>query len=132
MFRKQAGVDTVHVPYKGAGLILPDLISGTVQLAIMSAAATVPQAKAGKVRAIAVTRPVKIAIAPDWPPLADHLPDSGVLQPFHRRAGGARGRVSRLSKHSERRSCPRSATRLRRLKCHAVPSARNARCIRRS
>jgi tripartite-type tricarboxylate transporter receptor subunit TctC len=50
------------------------LIGGVVQIAIMSAAATVPQAKAGKVRAIAVTRPVKIAIAPDWPALAETLP----------------------------------------------------------
>jgi tripartite-type tricarboxylate transporter receptor subunit TctC len=74
LFKKQAGVDTVHVPYKGAGPILPDLIGGTVHIAIMSAAATVPQAKAGKVRAIAVTRPVKIAIAPDWPAIAEVLP----------------------------------------------------------
>ena len=40
----------------------------------MSAAATVPQVKAGKIRAIAVTRPVKIAIAPDWPAIAEELP----------------------------------------------------------
>jgi tripartite-type tricarboxylate transporter receptor subunit TctC len=74
MFKKQAGVDMVHVPYKGAALIVPDLINGTLPIAIMSVASTVPQARAGKVRPIAITSPVKLPLAPDWRPLADHLP----------------------------------------------------------
>ena len=49
-------------------------LSGVVPIALMSAAATVPQVKAGKIRAVAVTRPVKIAIAPDWPAIAEELP----------------------------------------------------------
>jgi len=74
LFKKQAGVDMVHVPYKGAALIVPDLINGTLPIAIMSVASTVPQAKAGKVRPIAISSPVKLPLAPDWRPLADHLP----------------------------------------------------------
>ncbi len=74
MFRTQAGVNIVHVPYKGAALYLPDLISGVLPIAIASVAASHPQAKAGKLRAIALTRPVKVAIVPEWPTLAESLP----------------------------------------------------------
>jgi tripartite-type tricarboxylate transporter receptor subunit TctC len=45
-----------------------------IPIALMSAAASVPQVKAGRIRAVAVARPVKIAIAPDWPALAETLP----------------------------------------------------------
>ena len=82
LFRKQAGVDVVHVPYKGASPILPDLISGVLPMAIMSAASAVPQARAGKLRPIALTRPIKLSIAPDWPALADTLPGFDVA-PAH-------------------------------------------------
>ena len=74
MFRTQAGVNIVHIPYKGAALYLPDLIGAVLPIAIASVASALPQAKAGKLRAIALTRPVKVAIAPDWPTLADTLP----------------------------------------------------------
>ena len=74
MFRTQAGVNIVHVPYKGAALYLPDVITGVLPLAIASVASALPQAKAGKLRPIALSRPVKLAIAPDWPTLADTLP----------------------------------------------------------
>ena len=74
MFRTQAGVNIVHVPYKGAALYLPDLITGVLPLAIASVASSLPQAKAGKLRAIALSRPIKLAIAPDWPTLAETLP----------------------------------------------------------
>jgi tripartite-type tricarboxylate transporter receptor subunit TctC len=74
LFKKQAGVTMTHVPYKGAALIVPDLISGQLPIAIMSVAATMTQAKAGKVRALAVTSPVKVAVAPEWPSLAETLP----------------------------------------------------------
>ncbi len=74
MFKKQAGVDVVHVPYKGAAPIVPDLISGVVPLAVMSMTTALPQAKAGKLKPIALTSPLRVAIAPDWPPLAETLP----------------------------------------------------------
>ena len=73
LFKKQAGVDILHIPYKGAALITPDLISGNIRMAIMSVNTTAPQARAGKIRAIAVSSPVKIPAAP-WPALAVTLP----------------------------------------------------------
>ena len=71
LFRKQGGFDFVHVPYKGAAPIIPDLIGGQIPLAILSAPPALAQAKAGKLKAIALTSPVKLAGAPDWPALAD-------------------------------------------------------------
>ena len=74
LFRKQGGFDFVHVPYKGASSIIPDLIGGQIALAILSAPPALAQARAGKLRAIALTSPVKVAGAPDWPALADTFP----------------------------------------------------------
>ena len=73
MFKKQAGVDIVHVPYKGAALVTPDLISGQIPMAMMSVNTTLPQAKAGKIRVIAISSPVKLSVA-DWPAISETLP----------------------------------------------------------
>jgi len=72
-FKHQAGVAIVHVPYKGASAIIPDVISGQIQIGIISAPPALAQAKAGRLRALALTSPVKVAGA-DWPALADTLP----------------------------------------------------------
>jgi tripartite-type tricarboxylate transporter receptor subunit TctC len=74
LFKKQAGVDVVHIPYKGAAPIVPDLLSGQIPLAIISASPALAQSRAGKLKAIALSSPVKLAAAPDWVPLADTLP----------------------------------------------------------
>lgn len=74
LFKKRAGVELLHVPYKGAAPIVPDLISGQIPLAIISATPAMAQARAGKANVIALTSPVKIAGAPDWPALADTYP----------------------------------------------------------
>jgi tripartite-type tricarboxylate transporter receptor subunit TctC len=74
LFKKQAGVDVVHIPYKGAAPIVPDLLSGQIPLAIISASPALAQSRAGKLKAIALSSPVKLAAAPDWPALADTLP----------------------------------------------------------
>jgi tripartite-type tricarboxylate transporter receptor subunit TctC len=74
LFRKQGGFDYVHVPYKGATAFIPDLVSGQLPVGILSAPPALAQVKAGKVRAIAVTSPVKVAGASEWPALADTLP----------------------------------------------------------
>ena len=72
--KTQAGVDVVHIPYKGAALYIPDLVTGVLPMAIASVTATLPHVKAGKLRAIALTRPTRLALAPDWPTLAETLP----------------------------------------------------------
>jgi tripartite-type tricarboxylate transporter receptor subunit TctC len=64
MFKSMAGIDIVHVPYKGGGPAVTDLIGGQVQLTIISAVATLPHVKSGKLRALAIT---SVARAPDLP-----------------------------------------------------------------
>lgn len=98
MFQKQAGLKLTHVPYKGAALITPDLISGQIPLAIMSVNSTVPQARAGKIRAIAISSPVKLSVA-DWPAIAETLPgfDAASTRILMAPAGVPREVVSRLS-----------------------------------
>src|SRR5688572_11663616 len=49
-FQRQAGVSMVHVPYKGASAIVPDLISGQIRIGIISASPALAQAKAGRLR----------------------------------------------------------------------------------
>jgi len=67
LFRSIAGVDLVHVPYKGAAPALQDLIGGQVQVLFDTLAQALPQAKAGKVRALAVTTLKRQAVAPEVP-----------------------------------------------------------------
>lgn len=74
LFKKQGNFDFLHVPYKGAAPIIPDLIGGQIPLAIISASPALVQAKAGKLKAIALTSPGKLSSAPDWPALADTFP----------------------------------------------------------
>lgn len=74
LFKKRAGVELLHVPYKGAAPIVPDLIGGQIPLAIISATPAMAQSRAGKANVIALTSPAKLAGAPDWPALADTYP----------------------------------------------------------
>jgi tripartite-type tricarboxylate transporter receptor subunit TctC len=67
LFRSLAGVAIVHIPYKGAAPALQDLIGGQIQLMFDTLAQSAPQAKAGKVRALAVTALERQAAAPDVP-----------------------------------------------------------------
>lgn len=64
----------VHVPYRGASQILPDVISGLVPLAVVSASAGMAQVKAGRIKAIAVMSPDTLAGAESVPPLSSVLP----------------------------------------------------------
>ena len=74
LFKSRAGVDIVHVPYKGASPILPDLLSGQIPLAVISAAPALAQARSGKLKPVALTTAGKFANAPDWPAVADSFP----------------------------------------------------------
>jgi len=67
LFKSLAGVDILHVPYKGAAPALQDLMGGRVQVLFDTLAQAFPQAKAGKVRALAVTTLRRQSIAPDIP-----------------------------------------------------------------
>ncbi|TAK83549.1 MAG: tripartite tricarboxylate transporter substrate binding protein [Betaproteobacteria bacterium] len=67
LFKSMAGVDIVHVPYKGAAPALQDLMGGQVQVLFDTLAQALPQAKIGKVRALAVTTLKRQPVAPDIP-----------------------------------------------------------------
>jgi len=67
LFKSLAGVSIVHIPYKGAAPALQDLMGGQVQLLFDTLAQSYPQAKAGKVRALAVTTLTRQPAAPEVP-----------------------------------------------------------------
>ena len=74
LFMHTAGVQAVHVPYKGATAMMPDLMSGQVPIGIVSALAGVSQAKSGKIRALAVTSAQRLPNAPEIPALSETIP----------------------------------------------------------
>ncbi len=99
MFARAAGVKLNHVPYRGGGPALADLIAGQVRFFFSNASASTGHARAGRVRAVAHTGSKPIAAFPDLPAVADALPGfeayewNGVLAP----AGVPEPIVQRLS-----------------------------------
>ena len=71
LLKSVTGTDIVHVPYKGTGPVMTDLIGGQIQMTIGSAAPTIPQVKAGKLRALAVTSKTRSAVLPEVPTIAE-------------------------------------------------------------
>ncbi len=70
-----SGTDFTHVPYKGISNALTDLIAGQVQFVIASFPSVAGQVKGGKVRALAVTSPARTKFAPQWPAVAETVPN---------------------------------------------------------
>lgn len=70
-FKMMAGVDIVQVPYKGAGPMTTDLISGQISMTITGIPALLPNVKAGRLRALAVSTSKRLAVAPDLPTIAE-------------------------------------------------------------
>jgi tripartite-type tricarboxylate transporter receptor subunit TctC len=100
LFNRTAGTNIVHVGYKGSGVALVDLIAGQIQLIFATAATALPQMKAGRVKALAVTGRTRSALLPDLPTVAESgLKDFdvtgwyGVVAP----AGTPRAIVNRLN-----------------------------------
>ncbi|MBI3935755.1 MAG: tripartite tricarboxylate transporter substrate binding protein [Betaproteobacteria bacterium] len=71
LFKSMAGIDIVHVPYKGGGPAVTALLGGQVQLYIGPIATVLPHVKAGKFRALAVTGAKRSLIIPDLPTVAE-------------------------------------------------------------
>ncbi|MFG0228698.1 Bug family tripartite tricarboxylate transporter substrate binding protein [Achromobacter sp. 413638] len=71
LFKQRAGIDILHVPFKGATQALPALISGDVDLFFDMVATGMPQAAAGKVKVFAITSPGRLATEPALPTLAE-------------------------------------------------------------
>ena len=73
LFKMMAGVDMVHIPYRGAGPALNDLLGGQVQASFSGIAASIEHVRTGKLRALAVSAESRSDALPDIPPLADFL-----------------------------------------------------------
>jgi tripartite-type tricarboxylate transporter receptor subunit TctC len=71
MLKSSAGVDIVHIPYKGGAPAMADLLAGQVTMLFDQMPAVMPQVKAGKVRALGVSSAQRSAAAPDVPSLAE-------------------------------------------------------------
>jgi len=74
LFKLLAGVQILHVPYKGSTAAHPDLLGGRVSMMFDPVAAILPHIKAGRVRALGVTSKNRSAELPDAPPIADAVP----------------------------------------------------------
>jgi len=69
-----AGVDIVHVPYRGGGPALTDLLAGQVPVMFDTIATSMEQIKAGKLRALAVTAATRSEVLPDIPTIGEFVP----------------------------------------------------------
>jgi tripartite-type tricarboxylate transporter receptor subunit TctC len=74
LFKMMAGVDMVHVPYRGAPLALTDLMAGQVQVMFDVVSNSIPYIRSGQLRALAVTTATRISALPDIPTVADFIP----------------------------------------------------------
>ncbi|MVW70045.1 tripartite tricarboxylate transporter substrate binding protein [Bordetella sp. 15P40C-2] len=71
LFKNMGGVDIMHVPYRGSGQALVDLMGGQVHMIFDNAPSSVPLVKTGKVKALAVTSKDRLAALPDTPTIAE-------------------------------------------------------------
>ena len=74
LFKMMAGVNMVHVPYRGQGPALTDLLGGEVQVLFATAPGTTDYVATGKLRALAVTTAMRAQVLPDVPPVGDFVP----------------------------------------------------------
>jgi tripartite-type tricarboxylate transporter receptor subunit TctC len=71
LFKAMAGVQMQHVPYRGSGQMVPELLGGTLPVAFDNIATGIPHMKTGKLRALAVTTARRSSVAPDVPTMAE-------------------------------------------------------------
>jgi tripartite-type tricarboxylate transporter receptor subunit TctC len=90
MFKARAGIDIVHVPYKGGGPSINDVMAGNVQMTFEATSVLLPLIEAGKLRALAVTSAKRIPQLPDVPTMVDSgypgfvtIAWTGLLAPAH-------------------------------------------------
>lgn len=78
LFAKEAAIDIKHVPYRGTGPLINDLVAGHIKVGFAAVSAAQPQIEAGTLRALAVSTPKRIAALPDVPSMAEAgLPNYG-------------------------------------------------------
>lgn len=74
LFQQETGTKLAHVPYRGSGPMMVDLLSGQIEVALDGAAVAWPYVEAGKLRALAISIPKRAEFAPDLPALSEFLP----------------------------------------------------------
>jgi tripartite-type tricarboxylate transporter receptor subunit TctC len=110
LFKIMTGTQMQHVPYKGSGPMIPDLLAGNIQLSFENITTAYPQVRAGKLKALAVTSAKRSFVAPEVPTMAEAgLPGYDITswQAMFAPAGTAREIVARL--HAETARILRSA-----------------------
>ena len=68
------GIDMIHVPYRGGGQVMTDLIAGQVQVSFIGLTVAIEHIRSGKVRALAVTTATRSDVLPDIPTVGDFVP----------------------------------------------------------
>ena len=71
LFKIMTGTQMQHIPYKGSGPMIPDLLAGTIQLSFENITTAYPPAKAGRLKSLAVTSSKRSFVAPDVPTMAE-------------------------------------------------------------
>jgi tripartite-type tricarboxylate transporter receptor subunit TctC len=102
LFKIMTGTQMQHIPYKGSGPMIPDLLAGTIQLSFENITTAYPQVKGGKLKALAVTSAKRSFVAPEVPTMAEAGLagyDISSWQAMYAPAGTPREIVSRL--HAE-------------------------------
>jgi tripartite-type tricarboxylate transporter receptor subunit TctC len=74
LFKRMVGVDMLHVPYRGGGPAMTDLLAGHVQVMFDTIVTAVSQVRAGQLRALAVTSAKRADVLPDVPAIAEVVP----------------------------------------------------------
>jgi len=74
LFKMMAGVEMVHVPYRGVALALTDLLGGQVQALFANPALSIPHIVAGRLRALAITTATRSEVLPDIPTVSEFVP----------------------------------------------------------